>query len=446
MAFNQYSANHKTWDHVGNLTPNVEYCEAARPHGEFIPAAWLPVGRYDKFYEHYFVVSAGKVVAFDREGRIVPAGLKVAFAVGSSDVLTYVATTDNAEGVIDLTTGATVSASGAGYTRAELGAALIARGLLDNGENAEDFISFPIGVAPYNFIKWAGGDGFNPAEYIEHNYNMQHRVGILCNYVIEVPLVPALQSACTPSSGTGISNSAIADWSPGSNGAWFSATSLSLTARYAADVAIGDDVVLFNMPHQSIAKSTTLTPFTLPSVGMTDEKSSMAELSNSGDYFVDYEVGAILFFKTGGTAIATITGNLRYYAYDTAPASVSTFACALGELWPGDFVRPDANSNFVKASVLPEATFHDASVTEGASFDHSDMSEMAVIILRAQREIVGQVLDREDHPKDYLDRVRTAYATLSTTDQMPGSASGGFRDQLTYAGASNRTVRILLLK
>jgi hypothetical protein len=118
----------------------------------------------------------------------------------------------------------------------------------------------------------------------------------------------------------------------------------------------------------------------------------------------------------------------------------------LGELWPGDFVRPDANSNFVKASVLPEATFHDASVTEGASFDHSDMSEMAVIILRAQREIVGQVLDREDHPKDYLDRVRTAYATLSTTDQMPGSASGGFRDQLTYAGASNRTVRILLLK
>lgn len=445
MVFNQYSANHKTWDHVGNITPNVEYCEGHRPHGEYIPAAWLPVGRFDKYYEHYFVVSSGKAVAFDRQGRVVPAGLKVAFAVGSGDVLTYT-TTDHDEGVIDLTTGVTVGASGAGYTRAELTAALIGRGLLASTENAEDFISFPVGVAPYNFIKWAGGDGFNPAQYIQHNYNMQHRVGILCKYVIEVPVVPALQSACTPSSGTGIVSTAIADWTPGSNGAWFDSTALSLTARYAQDVSAGDDVVAFNMPHAHIAKNVTLTPFTLPTAGMTDEKDSIAELANAGDYFVDYEVGVILFFETDGDAAPTVTGTLRYYSYESSPASVSTFACAIGEINPGDFVTVDANSNFVKATLPSETTFHDASVTEGASFAHSDMAEMTAIILNAQRAIIGQVLDAEEHPKDYLDRVRTAYATLGTSDQMPGSASGGLRDQLTYAGASNQTIRILLLK
>ena len=43
MAYNQYDKQHKTWDHVGNLTPGVEYCESVRPHGEFKPAAWSPV-------------------------------------------------------------------------------------------------------------------------------------------------------------------------------------------------------------------------------------------------------------------------------------------------------------------------------------------------------------------------------------------------------------------
>ena len=49
MTFNQYTASHKTWDHVGNPTPNVEYSESHRPHGEFMPADWLPVGRFEKY-------------------------------------------------------------------------------------------------------------------------------------------------------------------------------------------------------------------------------------------------------------------------------------------------------------------------------------------------------------------------------------------------------------
>ena len=46
MSFNslgQYSANHKSWDHVGNMFPVVEHSEGVRPAGEFMPASWLPV-------------------------------------------------------------------------------------------------------------------------------------------------------------------------------------------------------------------------------------------------------------------------------------------------------------------------------------------------------------------------------------------------------------------
>jgi hypothetical protein len=434
--FNLYSANHKTWDHVGNITPNVEYSEPIRPHGEYIVADWLPVGRYDKYYEHYFVVSCGKVVAFDRTGCVVPAGLKTAFAVAAGDVLTYTAT-DVTEKTVDLTTGAVVSGAG-GYTRAEITAALIGRGLLDAGENAEDFISFPVGVAPYNYLKWAGGDGFNPADYVQHNYNMQHRVAILCKYVIEMPLVPASHSGIDLASATAISDSAIADWTTaGANGAWFSSTSLSLTVRYASDVSAGDDVVALNLPIMNLAKNVTLTPISLPT-GFTREVASIAEIVQAGDYFIDYDVGAILIFETDGNAAAVASGTATFYHYDSAPASVSTYACAIGDLEPGDFVRADADSNFVKSRIFTSADDWMASDT---SPTEAELATFANAVTASQKEIIGQV-----YPKDYLDRVRTAWASMGTLDQMPGSASAGLPTQLTYAGGSNKMIRILLLR
>jgi hypothetical protein len=437
---NLYSANHKVWDHVGNITPNVEYSEAHRPHGEYIPADWLPVGRYEKHYENYFVVSSGKVVAFDRTGRVVPAGLKVAFATTSADQLTY-ATTDVTEGVIDLTTGVAVTAAG-GYTRTQLTAALIARGLIDAGENAEDFISCPVGVAPFNYLQWAGGDGFNPADNRQHNYNMQHRVAILCKYVIEMPLVPASNAGDDLSSATAISGSAIVDWTATTDGAWFSSTSLSLTTRYAEDVTAGDDVVAINLSVMDLAKNTTLTPIVLPT-GFTREVASIAELTTAGDYFFDYEVGVILMFETDGNAAVVASGTVTFYHYELLPASVSTYACALGDLQPGDFVRANKDSNYIKADVFSGGT----RIADGTGLVTEDelAAAMNEVTLR-QDEIIGQVLDSDTHPKDYMDRVRTAYPQLGTVDQMPGSASAGYPAQLTYAGGSDKMIRILLLR
>jgi hypothetical protein len=441
MTFNLYSANHKVWDHVGNITPNVEYSEAHRPHGEYIVADWLPVGRYEKHYENYFVVSSGKIVAFDRTGRVVPAGLKTAFAVTSGDVLTYVAA-DVTEGVIDLTTGTTVAAAG-GYTRAEISAALIELGLLDTGENAEDFISHPVGVAPYNYLKWAGGDGFNPADLIQHNYNMQHRVAILCKYVVEMPLVPASHAGIDLSSSAAITDTQITLWvDADANGGWYSSTALAATLRYGSDVSAGDDVVGLNLPVMDLAKNTVLTPMVLPT-GFTREVGSIAEIAQAGDYFIDYDVGMILIFETDGDAAAVASGTLTFYHYESLPSTVSTYACALGDLKPGDFVRANADSNYVKAEVFAAADIDTAS--DGNPTD-AELAVMLNQVMAAQGEIIGQVLDSDIHPKDYMDRVRTAWPQLGTLDQMPGSASAGLPAQLTYAGGSNKMIRILLLK
>ena len=112
------------------------------------------------------------------------------------------------------------------------------------------------------------------------------------------------------------------------------------------------------------------------------------------------------------------------------------------DLRPGDFVRADANSNYVAAEVFAAGT----RIADGTGLVTE--AEMAIVMneVTAQHsEIVGQVLELETHPRDLLERVRTAYATLGTLDQMPGSATLGRPAALTYAAGADRMVRIRLL-
>ncbi len=176
----RYSPTHKSWDHVGNMIPVVEHSEGVRPHGEFHPAAWLPVQFFDKYYEEYFVVMPGKVLAFDNDGRVCPAQ----YAGGN---VVYTAA-DVSAGTIDVATGLPVTAAGS--------TAVSGIGNFMGRTGEAMAVSKPVGVAPYAYWQWAGDsssldDGFNPSAYRQHNHNLQHRVAILCDYVLEVPLVPA---------------------------------------------------------------------------------------------------------------------------------------------------------------------------------------------------------------------------------------------------------------
>lgn len=397
MAFDslgRYNPTHKPWDHVGNMIPVVEHSEGIRPHGEFRPAAWLPVQFYDKFFEDWFVAMPGKVLAFDNHGRIVPAQYGLAGAT-----VTYTAN-DVEAGVIDVRTGAPLLLAAVGTFNVAAVTSFL-------GTGVAMAVSKPCGVAPYAYWQWAGDsssydDGFNPAGFRRHNYNLQHQVAILCDYVLELPLVPATVAAAE------------------------ALTETSNAANISTLVAVS------NLP---VARNTLRTPITFSegagapgdvAAKFTVEKSSADAVVTAGDWHIDLATGVITVYSTG--AIGATDYEVVYSHYASAPLSVSRFASAVGNLKAGDFVMCDANSNYQVAT------------TEDF------------------KDIVGQVIEVEDvWGKDALDKVRTAYPSLGTDasgglpgyagqlDQMPGSANGGVSDKVHFAGAANLVARINLV-
>lgn len=408
MAFDslgRYVPNHKTWDHVGNMIPVVEYSEGIRPHGEFKPAAWLPVQFYEKYYENWITVMPGKILAFDNDGRLVPAQYGL-----SSATITYTAN-DVAAGVIDVRTGETLLTAAIGT----FNVSAVANFMGTTGLAMA--VSSPVGVAPYAYLQWAGDGGaydtgFNPSAYAKHNYNMQHKTALLCDYVLELPLVPAATS------------------------------SENMTQNsYASNVSTF--TALTNLP---VATNTMRTEITFANGTLTDASTrfvnqvdAVTDIAASGDWHINYRTGVVSVYATatlGAGNLYTVT----YYNYASAPtgSNVSRFACALGDLKAGDFVKCNADSNWVKAT--PSVVGDDEN---GDGF----------------AEIMGQVIELEDLlGKDALDKVRTAYDPAIGTsgtgslpgyagqmDQMPGTATGGVTDKIHYAGAADKVVRINLV-
>lgn len=411
--FGQYAGSHKTWDHVGNILPNVEHSEGIRPAIEWKVAEWLPVQFFDKHYENWMVILAGKVVAEDADGRLCPAGLKIAAELaGSGDVVTYTRD-DVAAGTINVATGepvtlAELTDSGLtrGYTKAEIDSA----GFLGRAGVAFT-VSAPVGVAPYAYLQWAGGDGSNPALYRQHNYNMQHQVAVLCDYVLQLPLVPG--ETATESLSFGASVEGVATASGIVN------TPLAANTQRTPMVFAGTDAALF--------------------VNQVDSKDAVKV---AGDWFVDLEAGEVSVFSS---TVPTVT--LSYSHYAAAPASVSAFACAVGDLKGGDLVTFDKDSNFCKATA---SSLH---IGDTSSTNQADA------IVRSHGLVLGQVLDRQAGGRSLLGHVKTSYdpaintnaagskpGYLGQMDQMPGSATGGVGADVHYAGAADTVVRINLTR
>ena len=397
MSFNtvgQYTATHKVWDHVGNMVSVVEHSEGQRPHGEFMPAAWLPVKFFEKFYENYVTIMPGKILALDNDGRVVPAqyGLAAATVTNTS--------TDTAAGVIDVRTGvALVSGDEGTFNVGDVS------DFMGRGVNVAMSVSKPVGVCPYPILQWAGDasaydDGFNPSAYIKHNYNMQHRVAILCDYVLELPITPAK-----------------------------TATETITSQSWSSNIMTFD--ALNNLP---VATNTQRTPLTFANNSLTsaavdfvNQVAAAADIVAQGDWHIDYTTGVIKAYR--GTNPSGGTFSVTYYNYASAPtgANVSVFACALGDVKPGVFLKCNADSNWV--------------VDSSPSLDAT----------------MGQVLDIEVATKDLLDKVRTAFPSLSTSgagafpgsagqmDQMPGSATGGVSDKVHYAGAADKVCRVNMI-
>jgi hypothetical protein len=446
-----YTASHKQWDHTGHVVPEVEHSDSERPNAERRPADWLPVVRYDKKVEEYTVLAAGKVVAIDKQGNLVPAGLKLSFEVAAgSTILTYV-TADVTEGTIDLTTGVAVTGA-TSYTQNEVTVALRARGLIAATEYARDFISEPIGYAPYSYWQWCGGDGWNPADYRKHNHNLQHQAAFGCDKVLEIPWVPAQQATETMGDGS-ISSSAITF----GTSQWHTATGLNATTRYSSLVSVGDNVVAYVFGRYPVAQITENTPITDSNstlASMTEVDSiSAVETGGSSYFYIDYDAGVMFVYEAGGDAVPSGwtdgTTTVTYYQYETAATGTNDIAQAIGDIKVGDFLTFDSNSNYVvwnplisTASGGSAGNAYSANPSYSTDADADISAQLQNFTKDAVGRRIGQVVAVWTWPRSGIEKVMSQYQTLTAYEQMPGTATSGYTDAQVQAGAANKTLII----
>jgi len=449
-----YVANHKQWDHTGYIVPQVEKSESQYPAVELKPADWLPVVRFDKKVEEYIVLASGKVVALDLTGRAVPAGLKLQFEVaGGATALTYTSD-DYDSGTIDLTTGVSYAVDGTTtYTQTQLTTALRARGLIGAAQYARDFITDPIGYAPYSYFQWCGGDGWNPALFRKHNHSLQHQVAIGTDKVLEVPVVPAVETAETQGGGSGIVDTAIAF----GTGAWISSTGISLTTRYSSLVAAGDSVVAMVLNRLPVAKIGLNTPITdsASTLASMIEVASIADLSASNLFYIDYDAGVLFLYESGGNAIPTgfsVANTITYYQYETSATGTGTIVQLIGNVKVGDFLTFDSNSNFVKfapdistCSGGASGAAYAADPDYDSAADADISAQIEACMTQAQTRCIAQIIGVEAGPRSGLEKVMTQYTSLTNTERMPGTATGGLTSAQVLSGASNLTAIINFL-
>lgn len=203
-----YTPKHLKHDELDHITPNVEKNEGIRPWLGTTVAPYLPLVRYNRYDDDYFVLSTGKVVALANDGFIVPAGLRIdqeaVIAAGNVTAATILYTaTDVTMGVRnsngdlaaeDEPVVASMFSLTSGITGAT-GKASRPVGATNN------IVSFPIGVSPYSYYRasqdslspWGMNNSsyavWSPTDLRYHNYNKQSRVTVLCDYVCEYPVL-----------------------------------------------------------------------------------------------------------------------------------------------------------------------------------------------------------------------------------------------------------------
>ena len=450
-------ADFKIWTTDGHLVPDPMHSESQRPHMEnALPAAWLPTadGLYDASIEEYITVLPGKAVAKTRQNDLVPAGLlkKYQAAAGGDTVLEY-STVDRDHKVTNLVTGTYVTAA-VSYTKDQVETALRNLNVLQSTEDLEKFISAPMGVVPYSYLNRMGSDPFNPNTHRLTNFNLQHKVAILTDYVIKVPVVP-VQAAGVPLASLGS----------------FSANTESLGTNVYVLTGTNTDY----LPWATSVKERL--PWTFdadPQNVFSSQVHSKRAVNGTGKWHVDDANQKLYFYHTGALAVATAAvGTSEAYLYHYNAANDShvdrNIVCAVGDIKPGDYVTVTPKSNYIPVTQLTP-TFslgENLALTVGGDLDATVTSTSATsltanfnkivngleqlqTVAREDAMLIGQVLDVVTGPKGGLDRVKTFGEgrdwTNNYKDRLPGSATAGQSDLITWSKAANKYAIINIIK
>ena len=149
----------------------LEISEGQRPALQARPAQYLPVQYQDNYLNDWVVIPAGRIVSIDASGFLVPAngGAAQSLEYSSNDV------------------GVTVDIDGNGHDT------YVTSGSTGYNSASTTKISGnkPIGVAPYDYYQNInqGFDSATPVGLTKYtNYQIQDKVAVLCDYLIEVPV------------------------------------------------------------------------------------------------------------------------------------------------------------------------------------------------------------------------------------------------------------------
>jgi len=149
----------------------LEISKGERPALELRPAQYLPVSREDKYLEDWVVISAGTIVSVDASGFLVPCnGFQ-------PQTVTYTAND----------VGITVDIDDAGWDTYVTAA----------GTSTDEIsANKPIGVSPYDYYQNLNEGSFQSTNAVKYtNYQIQDKVAILCDYLIEIPVTSGVDAS-----------------------------------------------------------------------------------------------------------------------------------------------------------------------------------------------------------------------------------------------------------
>lgn len=429
MSVKRYNKQFRVRDDVldSNTPLWMVQSETRNPAGEWKPAAWLPVEWTARARDAYFVCSGGKPVSFDRENRLVPSGYRLRIASASTFV-TYTST-DVEAGVYDIRTGQELESGDVGaVTVADVCEALLERGLVTEEELAlgadfdssvdahcraviEAFVSHPVGIAAYDFFAWAGDDH----DLHRANWRMQHLVQFITEGQLKVPHLVAKTDGSDAFDSDTITTWAAA--AGASRGEIFPdgdlagtvlhvpAATLAALARYDGVITASSPVVGLALTHSPAARNTDRTPVECSVDGiLVRERGGPDLISQDGDWYLDADVGILFIHTTTWTDHGAAAFTVTYSYYGVDPVDAHRYVHLDGVAKPGDYVGWDVDSNFVVA-------------------DSTDY-----------RDVLGRILMIQTEPRGLLDRVKTAFTQtgFGTEAQMPGTATKGFSDNITF--------------
>jgi len=205
-------------------------------------------------------------------------------------------------------------------------------------------------------------------------------------------------------------------------------TALDDVTRWAS-VVDGKSVTAWALAERPIAKNTSRTPISCDQSGvLVNEKTSIADISAEGDWYLDLEVGVLFTHSDTYDTLVTDDNDptFTYYYYEVGAATGAAsdrFVFFDGEGKPGDFLSYDEHSNFVVMASAQDAL--------GTS----------------NTEWIGRLLEIQSEPKDLMDKVKTAWGLsgMSAVSQMPGSATSGYSDLITLATAEEVADQIAII-